>query len=63
MNGLADSFEFTIEGAFSHSGMLAWSEAQSPSLLLIRVPQGRDVVTALQLLHDFDMHVLDEGIH
>ena len=47
MYDLADSFEFTIEGAFSHSGMLAWSEAQSPSLLLIRVPQGRDVVTAL----------------
>ncbi len=38
-------------------------EKPSPSLLLVRVLQRRDIVTALQLLHDFHMHVFKDGIH
>ena len=38
-------------------------EKPSPSQLLVWVLQCYYIVTALQLLHDFDMHILEDRIH
>ena len=59
MNGLGDDDPLVIDEAFTLSGDVARSEAPTPSLLLARVPQSRDIVTLLLFLRDCDAATVD----
>jgi hypothetical protein len=50
MHVLADDGAVMVKDTFTLSVKLACSEPPSPSLLLVGVPQGRDVVAVLHLL-------------
>ena len=59
MNGFGDDYPLMIDEAFTLSGNVARSEAPTSSLLLARVPQGRDIVTVLLLLRYCDVTTVD----
>ena len=59
MNGFGNDDPLVIDEAFTLSGDVARSEAPISSLLLARVPQGRDIVTLLLLLRDCDAATVD----
>ena len=48
-----------IEEALFLSGWVGWTEAPSSSLLVIRVPQGRDIVAVLRVLGDSDTSIIN----
>jgi hypothetical protein len=59
MDGLATDDPLVIDEASTLSGEVARSEAPTPSLLLARVPQGRDIVAILLLLRDCETATVD----